>query len=104
MTFATRIVTRACVCSLLFAAVAAQAEAVNSVVVPYGDLNLTDSVGAKVLYSRLRKAAEQVCGPVPNLRELDRSSDYEQCRDSALHSAIRQINQPIAPLAAQKNP
>ena len=39
-----------------------------SVKVSYADLNIDNAAGAKVLYSRLRDAAEQVCGLGPKVK------------------------------------
>jgi UrcA family protein len=62
--------------------------------VAYGDLNLATEQGAKVLYVRLRYAAQDVCRPF-EARELSRRRVWQKCIDQALSSAVEQINRPM---------
>jgi UrcA family protein len=59
----------------------------RSVVVAYGDLDLSVPSGAETLYVRLRGAARTVCSPremrVPELRR-----DWARCVDTALDNAV----------------
>jgi UrcA family protein len=59
----------------------------RSVVVAYGDLDLSAPSGAEKLYVRLRGAARSVCSPretrIPQLRR-----DWAQCVDTALENAV----------------
>ncbi len=59
--------------------------------VTYGDLNLDTEQGAKVLYARLRRAAEDVCLPLEG-RDLARRSNWQRCFDNAVTSAVAQVN------------
>jgi UrcA family protein len=59
--------------------------------VAYGDLNLDSEQGAKVLYSRLRRAAQHVCAPLEG-RDLTQRQLWESCYDNALASAVVRVN------------
>ena len=61
--------------------------------VTYADLNLESEAGAKVLYARLRHAAQNVCSPFES-RELSRMQVWRTCVDNALASAVTQVNNP----------
>ena len=75
------------------AAQAAEPEQTLARKVTYADLNLDTQEGAQLLYARLRYAAMDVCSPLQD-RELNRHRVWEQCVDSALSSAVRQVNKP----------
>ena len=60
-------------------------------IVAYGDLNLETEAGARVLYSRLRNAAKDVCEPMES-RYLSRKSLWQSCFDNALTNAVAQVN------------
>jgi UrcA family protein len=60
-------------------------------IVAYGDLNLDAEQGAKVLYARLRSAAQSVCYPLEG-RDLSRKSRWQSCFDTAVASAVAQVN------------
>lgn len=59
----------------------------RSVVVAYGDLDLSAQSGAQTLYVRLHGAAREVCSPretrIPRLRR-----EWAQCVDIALDNAV----------------
>lgn len=60
--------------------------------VKFDDLDIQTAAGAKVLYNRIRFAAEKVCEPVwhdPVLREATPS-----CVNSAIDNAVRKVNAP----------
>ena len=59
----------------------------RSVVVPYGDLDLSAQSGAEQLYVRLRGAARTVCSP-RETRVLQLRRDWAQCVDIALDNAV----------------
>jgi UrcA family protein len=59
--------------------------------VAYGDLNLDTEAGARVLYSRLRIAANGVCSPLAG-RNLSLRSRWQACYDNAMASAVAQVN------------
>ena len=60
-------------------------------IVSYGDLNLDSEQGAKVLYARLRNAAENVCSSLEG-RELIQKRIWQGCFDKAVTSAVGQVN------------
>jgi UrcA family protein len=59
--------------------------------VAYGDLNLDSEQGAKVLYARLRHAAEDVCRPLQG-RDLTQAGIWQHCFNDAVDSAVGQVN------------
>jgi UrcA family protein len=59
--------------------------------VVYGDLNLDTEAGARVLYSRLRIAANAVCSPLEG-RSLSLQSRWQACYDNAMASAVAKVN------------
>lgn len=62
-------------------------------IVGYGDLKVDSEEGAKVLYARLRSAAQNVCFPLKD-REIGRETAWQKCFDKALASAVTQVNKP----------
>jgi UrcA family protein len=63
--------------------------------VAFGDLNLDSDQGAKVLYARLRQAAQYVCGSSEDSRDLNRWAIRQTCVKNSLSDAVRQINKPL---------
>lgn len=60
--------------------------------VKFADLDIQTAAGAKVLYNRIRSAAEKVCQPVwhdPVLREATAG-----CVATAIDNAVRTVNAP----------
>jgi UrcA family protein len=57
------------------------------VVIDASDLNLATEAGRLSLKRRIASAAEQVCGPAPDLRDLPRDWAYRQCLRDAVSSA-----------------
>jgi UrcA family protein len=70
---------------------AAPSENVSSVVVHFGDLDLSRSEGAMVLYRRLKVAAETVCAPLED-RDAERHLSFKACVQSALTTAVAKID------------
>jgi UrcA family protein len=60
-------------------------------IVRYGDLNLDSEQGAKVLYTRIRGAAGNVCSPLEG-RNLIEKKLWQGCFDQAVASAVEQVN------------
>jgi UrcA family protein len=65
----------------------------DTAIVAYGDLNLDSEQGAKALYGRLRNSAEDVCSSLEG-RDLAFKKLWQSCFDSAVASAVAQINRP----------
>jgi UrcA family protein len=61
--------------------------------VKYGDLNVSSTSGATVLYNRIRAAAEQVCRPFDN-RDFAFQRLKETCIHNAIADAVTKVNQP----------
>lgn len=59
--------------------------------VSYVDLNLGTQAGAKVLYQRIRAAAERVCGDAES-RQLEVAAAAKACMDQAIVTSIRAVN------------
>jgi UrcA family protein len=66
---------------------------VPQIVVKYDAASLSDESGARALYRRIVKAAEQVC-PVVNERELNKAEIARECRRQSIARAVHQINSP----------
>jgi UrcA family protein len=63
----------------------------NSVIVRYGDLDLSRRDDILALYTRLEHAARKVCRP-HDWRELMGGFSPRKCRESALSDGVRQVN------------
>ena len=70
---------------------AAQPESPLTKKVVYGDLNLETETGAKILYSRLRHAAQDVCSPFEG-RDPSRQVQWRTCYDQAVTAAVARVN------------
>ena len=65
----------------------------NAFTVNYSDLDLTKAEGARVLYQRLKNAANQVCGVRVGARDVFNVAVVKnQCVKTALDQAIRSIH------------
>jgi UrcA family protein len=62
-------------------------------IVAFGDLNLDSAQGAKILYSRLRYAAQDVCSPYQS-DELAGKRVWQTCVENSLSDAVGKINKP----------
>jgi UrcA family protein len=59
--------------------------------VSYADLNLNTQGGHDVLVARIHRAAESVCGPEPDSRDLKRLGPYRQCMKQSVGEAVTAI-------------
>jgi UrcA family protein len=74
---------------------AAQAdEALPHKVVSFKDLNLSSTEGAAVLYGRIKRAANEVCGQADRFN-LSQSHTIQVCINEAVSRAVSQINSPM---------
>ena len=87
--------------ALVFAAQGAMAaDSINigytqlSETVSYADLDINKTEGAQALYSRLNRAAKNVCAPLRD-RNLERHVKYRSCVSEAIANAVGEINQPL---------
>ena len=71
--------------------------------VSYADLDLNSPAGLQTLQRRIRAAVKVVCGPTPELRELNEMRAEQECRYKALQQATARVEQAIggAKLAAR---
>ena len=80
---------------------AAPSDEVRSIVVQYGDLDLSTAVGARALYSRISAAARLAC-PYPDTKELALYVKNTACREAAIEHAVNAVNSPqLAALQAE---
>ena len=66
----------------------------RSVTVHFEDLNINNARGAAVLYQRIRYAAQDVCGNLPQQRSLAIASRYATCVREAIAGAVARVNRP----------
>ncbi len=86
------IMSTAALCTTL--STSAEAEDVPSKIVRFKDLDITTSDGAKVLYSRIRAAARDVCGMSAGSDPILRGA-ITACIDKAVDKAVRDVNAPM---------
>jgi UrcA family protein len=67
----------------------------RSVRVLFPDLNLATEHGTKTLFMRLQNAAQDVCGDTFDTPYIDVRVQVERCQQTAIESAVEQINQPL---------
>jgi UrcA family protein len=77
------------------ATAAAAQEPAPSVRVPYGDLDLTAAPGARVMFERIKNAADRACGGVPDIRDLERRTSFGHCTRGAVARAVTQLHTPL---------
>src|SRR6188472_2542828 len=69
--------------------------------VKFGDLDLDNPADARILFSRLEKAAKHACGPValsPSLYDVAPAMferDYKACVEEALANVVARLNAPL---------
>lgn len=63
----------------------------HSQTVRYGELNLDSEQGAKVLYTRIRGAAGNVCSSLDG-RNLIEKKLWQGCLDKAVANAVAEVN------------
>lgn len=88
---------------LAFAALDARAadSEVSTFKVQYADLNLDREAGVAALYERLRVAAKRVCSDAVSQLLSSRKS-HADCIESAISTAVVQINRPTLSKYAQQ--
>jgi len=91
----THITLAAAVVCLAAVTAGARADEVNADVpartVRFADLDLTTQKGAAVLFTRIRNAAEEVCGE-PGSRELAQVVAAKACVDRAIARSVAAVN------------
>jgi UrcA family protein len=59
--------------------------------VSYADLDLNSQAGVQTLQRRIRAAVKLVCGPTPELRELNEMRAERDCRHRAMEQAAAKV-------------
>jgi UrcA family protein len=92
----------ACALALMSFSFAAYAEPLKlgegesqHVEVPYGDLNLSNTLGAKTMMQRITFAATRICGGTPDLREMKVYGMFKTCVREAKEEAVHELNVPL---------
>lgn len=77
------------------ATIAAEPSDVPQVVVKFGDLNLSNPLGAAVLYNRIAAAAQQVCRGFGDTgsRDLGSRARLHACVHTAIGDAVGKVGQ-----------
>lgn len=86
---------------------AAEPSDVPQVVVKYGDLNLSNPLGAAVLYKRIAAAAQTVCSNVGDIdsRDLASQTRLHACVHNVISDAVNKVAQPgLFAIYNAKNP
>jgi UrcA family protein len=73
-----------------FSAVSAADPSSASITVKYADLNLASPSGARVLYERIRAAAQSAC----NYFWFKTDADEARCLQNTIANAVTKVNQP----------
>ena len=71
---------------------------VKSQAVRFGDIDANSPDGARILFHRIRAAAEEVCAPQPdqikNLPEYKDYRDFARCEVDGIEVAVADVNSP----------
>jgi len=65
-----------------------------SIKINYSDLNVSTEAGAKVLLSRIRNAADHLCGYYPE-NDLGRRADHMACVRETVNEAVTEVDNPV---------
>lgn len=86
-----------CIAALLagLGAFPAIAQQVRSQVVRYGDLNLDNPQGARVLVNRIVTASGNVCDDRSGPRPLAETGDVRECAITAQENAVSDVDHPM---------
>jgi len=66
-----------------------------AVAVGVGDLNLAAQPGAAIALRRIHAAARSICGPAPDIKDLERTADYRGCIAASMGPAVASLNNPL---------
>lgn len=69
-------------------------EETESVIVHFGDLDLSTPNGAHLLYMRLKNAAKSVCGDEYDAIDLKQRGDIVDCQRDAIQHAVEHVDRP----------
>jgi UrcA family protein len=66
-------------------------DAPRQAAVPCGDLNLNTPSGQAILTARIHRAAEAVCGPEPDSRDVKAQMAFRGCLKQSVDTAVAAI-------------
>jgi|SRR6478752_4598198 len=92
--FANIRVTVAVLATLVCGSAFAEAPVDPSMKVSYADLNLKSSAGVEALYTRIKKAAYEVCQIPTGTHQIRIESELKACKADAIDRAVQQTNLP----------
>lgn len=69
---------------------AAPAVAQDTVAISYADLDVTSAAGAETLAGRINAGIKQACER-PDMRDVKRMAEWQECKDSAMSQATEQL-------------
>jgi UrcA family protein len=72
-------------------AVAQQAGESRQARVSYADINIASEAGMLALRHRIEAASRTLCGPAPDLRDLNRDVAYRTCVQQSLQRALDEV-------------
>jgi UrcA family protein len=82
-----------CTCLLANGASAGEPQKVSKAV-SYADLDLSKPAGAQALYSRIKRAAREVCGSPDYYRYVSPPEAWRKCVDTAIADAVAKVDRP----------
>jgi UrcA family protein len=95
-------IRNAIILAALMAAAPARAEqpgGLRQARVSYADINTASDSGMAVLRHRIQAASRTLCGPEPDLRDLNRGVTYRTCVQQSVQRALDEL--PNGPLASR---
>ena len=67
---------------------------VGNATITYGELDLSTTDGAQILYQRIKRAARKVC-QTNGLVSVERQRRARECYDRVVADAVNRVNQPL---------
>ncbi len=69
--------------------------ATETINVLYYDLDLAKNKDAKILFLRLKNAAQDICGDTFDAASLSERIEVDQCQKDAIAGAVEKVNRPL---------
>jgi len=69
-------------------------EAPRQAAASYADLNLDTAQGQAILAARIHRAAEAVCGPEPDSRDVKAQMAFRRCMKQSIDTAVAAVPAP----------
>lgn len=77
------------------ASMAGQPDNTFSATVKYADLNLASREGAKTMYQRIERTAQNLCGGEPDIHQLGGRTIWRTCVNDTVDHAVGRLNDPM---------